>query len=742
MKFRSKLYRSAQFFKTLTTITRHSIVRGIVLCVLLTSAGWTVSAAASWIAKNCRALPHLQPVPAPNDPWVHTSPIETVAIEKLSFQWGALRFDNLSTLISIKSSGKTKFFELKECRIKKLSFSGNSPLQRIALENLTAAARVSWNGEDNRLTVEACEIHLPPSGIIRGRGALPIGHKGGFLHVEGSDLPIGPTLARLFHLAEDFSVNAPTGMKLELTMPTCDQLKFVGTVKVFGGIFQDPSFAYAAENLTVSLDMKGSWDLAHDTGNVEGYLSLTTGEMLAGKMYLDFTETPLHLEMNLLFDSLTKLRVSNLSIFLEPIWSARCKGSIADLPDLSGLDFYCISPLHSVGTAWNKWIKDPFGGVYPALQGMQLDGRWRSQASLEGSLADPEVRGSFRLEDVSFFHPDYLTDPVTINSDFPFWFAPVPVAPSKDPRDGRKGLVQLDNIKLPWLNTDSLTMVFEAPKNGWKLLNDVTLPIGKDQLKINRLELNNAWLPDRSGMLVILSNGLGLGPILEYLWEIKLDAALTSPKLTFRLDNNRLECLDAIDMEVLSGDLRVENLLIDRLLSPGRVISLSAFWQDVDLQELTHLTDFGEITGRLKGQVNDLQISYGTPVAFDLLLESVPRPGVAQQISLVALENLTALGGGESPFMGLAGGVIGTFFKDFSYQKIGIRCILKNDFFTIRGLIEEDATEYLVKRGLTGVNVINQQTNNRISWNDMIRRLERINRTAEQGDPPRQGEGK
>ena len=92
--------------------------------------------------------------------------------------------------------------------------------------------------------------------------------------------------------------------------------------------------------------------------------------------------------------------------------------------------------------------------------------------------------------------------------------------------------------------------------------------------------------------------------------------------------------------------------------------------------------------------------------------------------------------------MGLAGGFITTFFDDFSYKKIGIRCILKNDFFTIRGLIKEDGTEYLVKRGLTGVNVINQQTNNRISWNDMIRRLKRIGRPAAQESAEAQGEEK
>jgi hypothetical protein len=68
-----------------------------------------------------------------------------------------------------------------------------------------------------------------------------------------------------------------------------------------------------------------------------------------------------------------------------------------------------------------------------------------------------------------------------------------------------------------------------------------------------------------------------------------------------------------------------------------------------------------------------------------------------------------------------------TFFKDFPYAKIGFESGLKNDVFTIRGIIHEDGVEYLVKRRFFGgINVINRNPDNRIGFSDMVERAKRV----------------
>jgi hypothetical protein len=134
----------------------------------------------------------------------------------------------------------------------------------------------------------------------------------------------------------------------------------------------------------------------------------------------------------------------------------------------------------------------------------------------------------------------------------------------------------------------------------------------------------------------------------------------------------------------------------------------------------------------LRGTIKDLEISHGQPQRFDLLLETVEKEGVAQKVSVEAVENIALIGGGQSPFLGAAG-LLASLFKEYPYRKIGVRASLHNDVFRIRGTIRENGKEYLVKRGfVSGVDVINQNPDNRVSFKDMVKRIKRIG-TARQG---------
>jgi hypothetical protein len=141
---------------------------------------------------------------------------------------------------------------------------------------------------------------------------------------------------------------------------------------------------------------------------------------------------------------------------------------------------------------------------------------------------------------------------------------------------------------------------------------------------------------------------------------------------------------------------------------------------------MTTDTTFGKIAGTLKGHIRDFEIASGQLQRFDLLLETVKIKGVPQTISIKAVDNIAQIGGGQSPFVGLAG-AFASVFEKFPYEKIGIRATLENDMFTINGTIREGGMEYLVKRGsFSGVNIVNQNPDNRISFKDMVNRIKRI----------------
>jgi hypothetical protein len=140
---------------------------------------------------------------------------------------------------------------------------------------------------------------------------------------------------------------------------------------------------------------------------------------------------------------------------------------------------------------------------------------------------------------------------------------------------------------------------------------------------------------------------------------------------------------------------------------------------------LTGDTPFGRIDGTMNGYIRNLEIAGSQPQHFDMLLET-EQGSENQRISIKAVENISRIGAGESPFSGF-GGVLTTFFKTLGYKKIGIRASLNNDYFTISGTIKEDGTEYIMKRGgISGVNIVNRNPDNRIRFKDMVNRIKRV----------------
>ena len=181
---------------------------------------------------------------------------------------------------------------------------------------------------------------------------------------------------------------------------------------------------------------------------------------------------------------------------------------------------------------------------------------------------------------------------------------------------------------------------------------------------------------------------------------------------------------------MFGGNIALSGFSAYGLFSSTPAVTVSARLRDLLLSELTTGTSFGKIQGVVTGHVTDLEFAAGQPQGFDLLLETRQTKGIPQRISVRALDNISRIGGGSSPFTGMAG-MFTSLFNEFPYGKIGIRSSLRNDVFRVNGTIMEGGSEYLVKRsGFSGVNVINQNSDNRIGFKDMVKRIKRITASA------------
>ncbi|HIJ20193.1 MAG TPA: hypothetical protein HPP58_04015 [Deltaproteobacteria bacterium] len=253
------------------------------------------------------------------------------------------------------------------------------------------------------------------------------------------------------------------------------------------------------------------------------------------------------------------------------------------------------------------------------------------------------------------------------------------------------------------------------------------------EVLVPSIRAQNVFSPDLSLDTGISMDDLPMEPLLTGIWPHPIQGSISGMVEPIHLEKGHLSTGGAVIAQVFGGEIILSHAGASGLFGSAPVFKLNAMLKDLALLKLTSGTSFGEIEGVLNGSAENIEISNGQLQRFNLLLETTKEKGVSQKISVKAVDNIASLGGGQSPFVGVAG-MFMSFFKEFPYEKIGIRATLENDVFRINGTIRDGEKEYLIKRGfLSGVDVINQNRDNVVSFKDMLKRIKRI--SASKGGP-------
>jgi hypothetical protein len=178
----------------------------------------------------------------------------------------------------------------------------------------------------------------------------------------------------------------------------------------------------------------------------------------------------------------------------------------------------------------------------------------------------------------------------------------------------------------------------------------------------------------------------------------------------------------AMTFSVFNGTIGMNNLKIDDPLGVVPRLSADLLMRNLDLGELTRTFSFGNIEGKLDGDVKNMLLENWKPVYLDASIQTSDGKHL-KKISQRAVENITALGG-----EGTAAALQRTFlrfFKEFNYEKMGLSCKLRQDVCEMGG-VESTATGYIIVKGkgIPSVNV-NGYTQ-KISLSDLLGRIKRI----------------
>jgi hypothetical protein len=295
------------------------------------------------------------------------------------------------------------------------------------------------------------------------------------------------------------------------------------------------------------------------------------------------------------------------------------------------------------------------------------------------------------------------------------------------------------NASIPWSYDAVNDLFFEY--SGGHLLK---IPMGKASLvaKTNRYSLTSPQL--RFSVLdgaLVVSDVSAAWVNRQWHWHLRaelepfsmrgLTQALGWPlmegKVTANIpmvtySNGYLTTDGSLHFSAFDGDITVHNLTMRDPLGIGPRLNADLQMRNLDLGSLTRTFSFGSIEGKLDGDVTDLQLVNWKPVHFDAEVRSSPGR-YRKKISQRAVENISALGGA-----GAAAAIQRSFlrfFDEFGYSDLGLSCKLRGDVCEMGGVTSTQQGYVIVKgSGVPAITVLGY--NERVSWNELLERLERI----------------
>jgi hypothetical protein len=269
------------------------------------------------------------------------------------------------------------------------------------------------------------------------------------------------------------------------------------------------------------------------------------------------------------------------------------------------------------------------------------------------------------------------------------------------------------------LSGGAAQIVFIARGTNFALMEPTKLPILDGALAIDTLAMGNLGAENMEVTFEGQVEPISMPRLAAVFgWpQFQGELAATIPEVKLR--DNVLTNGGNVEAEVFGGRVVGSNI---RLQDPlGRFPQFFADFRarDLDLGLVTQTFEVGSITGKLEADVLNLELFDWTPVSFDARLATPKGDKSRHRISAKAVSSLSNVGGGGGGVVqALQSGVL-RFFDDYSYDKLGITCKLRNDVCEMSGVEPAGIGYYLVKgAGLPRIDIVGNA--GRVRWSQLL----------------------
>jgi hypothetical protein len=576
----------------------------------------------------------------------------------------------------------------------------------------------------NSYRVEGVDIQSGSLGHLTGE----LTYRGGTVsgRLDGSGLPVDnlATLARALS-GREWDSWSPTGAidvsaRLE---PAAGGPRAAATVTLGQIGFSSPEGDALGQNLAGKVDLEA---MLTRQPRMKADVILSEGEALWGTVYVNLTKVPLDLHAGGTRAGREEYKDLSLEGGLAGYGRLSIEGKARKAKGTWRHQGHLSLRDARLGPIFRTFFRDPLAAKLRELAGLAMEGTAEVDLSFSGSGQAADLAGTLKVRSVDVRRG---TEPPLLSGlviDLPIAYALGAKNPGRPkPSDAtRWGRLRLKELRMADQVLGPLEMPAVLVPNHLYLGGAIDTSLFGAKLSLRKIQVDEPLSPDFRIKMAAQLEGLDLArvsgenPMLKGHLKGLLDPVA--------IDRDQMTAAGKFTGELFGGRLDVRDVTVERPFSAGREIGADVNVSLIDLDRFSEALGVGRITGRLSGSVEGLRVAYGQPVAFHLRMESVPTKGVNQSVSLKAVNSISLVSTG-SALSGMGASLMTTFFKQFPYEKIGIESRLRNDVFTVRGIIEEDGVEYLVKRKLFGgINVINRNPDNRIGFSDMVERAKRV----------------
>jgi hypothetical protein len=598
----------------------------------------------------------------------------------------------------------------------------------LSLGGLTLEADLAYDQETERVAIESLRVASKEFGEVRGtaeavlRDAMPWSAS-----LSAASIDLARALAALGpHLPERYrawtaqgqgAIEARARGTFGSDPPSADGTV---TVSLVGGGFGSPDGTKAAQgvNAALTLEMKSAAPERKLAFRIR--VEQRDGEFLWGTYYNNLAgrRASLTTDGTAAWDGSPRFELDGtLDLFRTGAYAFEGGGTASDW----GIQVKAADVSHArfVDTFAREYLK----GVSPRLANLSVGGASSLEATVRHAGGAVTVSGTYRTNGTSLSAPELQFAIGEIAAHVPFELAYPPSAQAPPPRE--PGVVILRAIQRRRLVVENLRIPLVVSRNRLDVSEPIVIPQFGGTVHLYGLQVDDVLFPSRYRFGVKIID-VDLGRMTRRLTGVEYPGSVNADLGMMRYENNRIESEGRAVIAVFGGEVEATDLFAENIASVSRRMGGNIAFRNISLEELTRKIAIGKMTGIVQGSLRDFVLEYGEPASFVLELESVERRGVAQSISMDAIQSISVLGTGADS--ALSRGVT-QFFREYPYSKIGLRCVLKNDQFAVNGTIHDRGKEYLVRRGLLrGVDVVNQNPQNVISFRDMAERVKRLSR--------------